>query len=236
MKNVLIVGSQHGNELLGEKLYAYIMKQPPEAALHVAYVLANPEARKRGIRFVESDMNRSFTRDDTYEAERAIRLKALVQDGNYDLVIDAHTTTVAQAPCLIISGIREDNKTYLRATHIKNIVVMKHEFLAQSLIGNVPRAVSVEVSNDDLCEKLFGKLHEDLLDFAKGTGSHPHKSVFVVEGLLEKGRLSDDQIAQLRNFEQSEAGFYPVLVGENSYKKQTNYLGFLAKVKQEVTI
>jgi aspartoacylase len=236
MKKILIVGSQHGNELLGEKLYAYVIKQPPDAALEVHYALANPEARKRNVRFIESDMNRSYARHDTYEAERAKRLQQFILDGNYDVVIDAHTTTVTQAPCLIVPGIREDNKVYLRATHIKHIVVMKHEFLGQSLIGNVPRAVSVEVSNDGLNEKLFNELYEDLLRFANDQGMHPHKNVFVIEGLIEKGSLSDNQIARLRNFEKSEAGFYPVLVGENSYKKHTNYLGFLAKVKRKVTI
>ena len=144
MKRVLIIGSQHGNELLGELLYKYIKKQPQSDELRIDFILANPEARVRHVRYTESDMNRSFTSEiKTYEQRRAQELLTQLKDHSYDLVIDVHTTTVLQAPCIIVPILDEPICAYLRATAIKNIVHMRHEFLGKSLIGNVPRAVSL---------------------------------------------------------------------------------------------
>ncbi len=235
--NVLVVGSQHGNELLGERLFAYIQKQPTDANLFVEYVLANPRARQRGVRLVESDMNRSYRQGGhTYEQRRAQRLLRSLRREPFDLVIDAHTTTVDQAACFIVPGINQENERYLAASHISNIVVMRHPFIRQSLIGNIPKAVSLEVSEARMNEELLRRLHEDLLAFAHGKARNPRKDVFVVNELVERAALKPKAIASLRNFELSSAGFYPVLVGEDAYRQYTQYLGFKAQTRQVVNL
>ncbi|HSX36214.1 MAG TPA: succinylglutamate desuccinylase/aspartoacylase family protein [Patescibacteria group bacterium] len=237
MKRVLIIGSQHGNELLGELLYAYIQGQPAHPNLQVSYILANPRAHETGVRYVESDMNRSFKSGlTTYEAQCAERLLAYAQARLFDLVIDAHTTTVNQPPCVITADIGGARAEYMRASHIKHIVVMKHAFLRQSLIGNVPQAVSVEVSDTQLSEELFEALYQDLVAYAAGRARHPDKEVFAVTELLKKSRLAPAEVAALRNFTRSPQGFYSVLVGEAAYEQHGDYLGFVAKTKQEVTV
>lgn len=237
MKRILIVGSQHGNELLGEKLYEYIRKQHVSAELAIEYILANPRARQLGTRLVESDMNRSYRQGGhTYEQRRAQRMLRTLRHHDFDLVIDAHTTTVDQPACIIVPDITDANRTYLASSQITNIVVMKHLYIQQSLIGNVPRAVSLEVSEAHVNDKLLDELHQDLLAYSRGIGHQSAKNVFVVDELVERASLSDDAIAKLKNFELSDAGFYPVLVGEEAYRTYTQYIGFKAPTKQRVKI
>ena len=62
MKKILIIGSIHGNEVLGEKLYAFILKNYSELAKNVAFKIGNLKAHKLNIRYIDADMNRSFCR------------------------------------------------------------------------------------------------------------------------------------------------------------------------------
>ena len=61
MKKILLLGSQHGNELLGEKLYQYMQTYRQELLPYVVFKIGNPEAHQKGVRYVESDMNRAYT-------------------------------------------------------------------------------------------------------------------------------------------------------------------------------
>lgn len=234
MMRVLIVGAQHGNELLGERLHEYLLAHPV-AGLEVEFCLANPRARKAGLRYIESDMNRSYGEGpSTYERRQAAKLARRLKAHAFDIVLDAHTTTVDQPPCIIVPYIGGDNAAFLRACHITNIVVMKHQFVRQSLIGNIPRAVSLEISNSQLTARLFKRLARDLTNYVQGSYAHAEKDVFVVEELLKKAEVTDT--SSLRNFVRCIDGFYPVLVGENSYKQQTDYLGFKAKSKHKIKL
>ena len=235
MKRVLIVGSQHGNELLGGQLYEYLRERPIDG-LRVDFYLANQRAHKAGVRYVESDMNRSYgPGEQTYERGRAARLLSHLSEHQYDLVLDAHTTTVEQEPCFIAASIDGPAAAFMRACHITNVVVMEHEFVRQSLIGHVAQAVSVEISNSQLTDELFERLRDDLVAYAVGAKPYSRKQVFAVRELLKKTEVSDPD-APMENFRLSSDGFYPVLVGENSYKKQTDYLGFKAESKRTINI
>ena len=238
MKRILIVGSQHGDELLGEQLYAVICLQPKVANLLIEYVLANPRAHQRGVRLVESDMNRSYKQGShTYEQRRAQQLLRRLRGHDYDIVIDAHTTTVDQPPCVIVPDITDDNYTFLTSLDVKNVVVMRHPFVRQSLIGNVPRCVSLEISIHQLGDGTYRSLYAALLNFSNsGKQFHPDKDVFVVDDLLARAELPAQDIAALRNFELAPQGFYPVLVGEAAYQKYTEYLGFKAVSKLHVNL
>ena len=91
MKKILLLGSQHGNELLGEKLYKYIIKNRPELTNFVFYKVANLKAKRLGVRYIESDMNRSYNcGKDTYEKRRATKIIEYIKANNFDLVLHMH--------------------------------------------------------------------------------------------------------------------------------------------------
>jgi succinylglutamate desuccinylase len=229
MKKILILGSQHGNELLGEALYEYICSNRRELLPYVSYVVGNNKAKKHGVRYIESDLNRSYNGlRTTYEERRATRILAYIKQNGFDLVLDMHTTTCDQPPCFIASSLEGETALFLRASSIERVVHMNHGIVRTSLIGVCPQALSIEVNRHSLDASLMSSLCHDLQRYIDGSDEHAEKLVYEIGDLLKKTELSEEEAGKLRNFQKSQYGFYPVLVGENSYKKQTAYLGFKA--------
>jgi aspartoacylase len=224
---ILLLGSQHGNELLGEYLYTYIRKNRPDLLPHVEYKVANLRAKKQGIRYLESDLNRSYSgKNKTYEERRAQRILHILREKDYAIVLDLHTTACVQPPCFIVANV-EANGRFLRASSITRIVKMSHEIVKSSLIGNHSASVSIEINKDDASsEQILEQLCDDISRFLQNKSTGESKQIFEVTNLLRKTEISPEEAAKLVNFTLSNHGFYPVLVGENSYKAQTEYLGF----------
>lgn len=229
MKHILLLGSQHGNELLGDTLFHYIKHTRPELLPCITFKIGNLRAKKQNVRYIESDLNRSYNgKKGTYEERRAKRLLRFITHADFDLVLDLHTTTCQQPPCLIIPSVNPAITPFLRACHITTIVHMDHPIVQTSLIGRYRKAISIEVNKHQVNTPLMEELCASLQRYINGQTGYQHKTMYNVTELLLKTELSEAQASTLRNFRKSRFGFYPVLVGENSYKKQTNYLGFKA--------
>jgi hypothetical protein len=229
MKRVLLLGSQHGNELLGDALIGHIKTHRQDLLSFVTFIIGNPRAKKAGVRFIESDLNRSYTGGrKTYEERRAIRLLKQINEGDFDLVLDLHTTTCELPPCLIVPGLGGPIRKFLQSSSVDRIVHMRHKFNETALTGVCPVAVAIEVNKDELGPELMERLCDDIDRFLKAAHLPLERTVFEVDELLSKGEISPAEVSKLQNFKRSKHGFTPVLVGENSYKKQTNYLGFKA--------
>jgi succinylglutamate desuccinylase len=225
---ILLLGSQHGNELLGERLHAHIKSERPELLPHVTFMIGNLRAHKQNVRYLESDMNRSYNgKSNTYEERRASRVLKSIKDEAYDLVLDLHTTTCKQPPCFIAPGTATGISRFMRASSIENVVQMSHSIVTTSLIGAYDKAISIEV-NKVLSRKLLNDLCDDIQRYINDETLDLPKKIYEINDLLKKADITTQQAKTLRNFEYSELGFYPVLVGENSYKKHTEYLGFKA--------
>ena len=227
---ILLLSSQHGNELLGEMLYAYIKTHHSDLLEIIDYKLANPEARKVHVRFIESDLNRSYVDNpQTYEEKLADGIERLIQRKRYDLVLDLHTTTVVQPACLILFSTDENIQRFVNATTISNVVLMHDKIVKTSLIGKVSTALSIELSDAYLDTAHFEELVSDIRQYMKNTTVRKNKRYFKVIGLLNKGEVSEAEMKNMANFKLSKHGFYPVLVGEDAYKQHTHYLGFKAR-------
>ena len=225
---ILILGSQHGNERLGIQLYEYIKKYRPELQRYIVYKLANPKAFRQNIRYVETDMNRSYDGDfHSYEASRASQVLQYIDDGNFDLVLDMHTTTCDQPPCLIVNAITQTNRRFITASTIAHIIEMQHPIVNRSLNSKRQHVISIEV-NRHITKPLLDSLCDDIERYCKNMPSDTKRYSYRITHLLEKNEMSEADAAKLINFQRSSFGFYPVLVGENSYKQQTQYLGFKA--------
>lgn len=225
---ILILGSQHGNEYSGEKLYSYLQNNRAELLEHVEYMTGNPQARKRRVRLVESDMNRSYSgRKNTYEERRAQKILRYIRDSGFDLVLDMHTTTVDQPPCLIMGSINTQTERFINASSVVHLIVMEEKIASTALNGVCAQSVSVEV-NQDLAQVDLEKLCDDIQRYIDNEAYAVDKYVYEVTPLL-KSDVTDEEFKQLRNFVRSDKGFYPVLVGESAYQKsEYNYLGFKA--------
>ena len=229
MKRILIIGAQHGNEPLGETLFGYIKKYHRNLLPFVTYRTGNPRAKKANVRYIETDLNRSYTGSgNTYEERRAKRLLAYIQKEKFDLVIDAHTTTCDEPPCFIAHTLDGNAGKFMAACNITAIVHMHPDIAKTSLIGVCPQAVSIEVNKHDVAEPLLKQLTQGVIDYCNDTTPYTHKSIYEIAGFILKDEMSESESDKLQNFKKSPYGYYPILTGENSYKQLTNYLGFKA--------
>lgn len=108
---VLLVAGTHGNELSGIYLQKLIKDQLFKAerpSFSAQNLLANPEAVKRNVRFVDSDLNREFSKDKLRDAPQSIESKRAHEivkkhaATSNQLVIDLHNTTSNMGATLIL--------------------------------------------------------------------------------------------------------------------------------------
>ena len=237
MKKILLLGSQHGNELLCERLYAYMKNHHPQLLPYCTYKLANPRARNKGVRFIESDMNRSYNGTlTTYEATRAKYITTYINEGGFDIILDLHTTVCDQPPCFILPELKDSTSSFIRASHIDRVVLLTDPIVQTSLIGTHPNVIAVEVANNQLNNKLFEMLCRDIQYYISGPVEPSVKKVYTVPGLLLKSEVTGEMIDSLINFEKTKDGYIPILVGLNSYRKTTHYLGFKATTETIITL
>lgn len=236
MSKILLLASQHGDEYLGEKLFAYVRKYRPELLEHIEYLLANPRARKKQIRYIESDLNRSYNgKTETVEEKRAMRILNHIEQGNYDLVLDMHTTSCKQPPSIILASINPKNERFVRASSIEHVVIMEPQVVSTALNGVCPQSLSIEV-NHKISDELLANLCDDLQRYVDNERYSDDKYVYKAR-LLARDELTDAEIKNLRNFELHERGFYPILVGEKSYHKQGYaYMGFKALKRRKIKV
>ncbi len=117
IKRIVIVGGTHGNELTGIYLVKKFKRSPnliQRSSFESVTLLANPKAYEIGRRYVDTDLNRCFQRQDlenpqlsSYEAMRAkIIYQMLVSGGTQqtNLMIDLHTTTANMGLTIIPSS------------------------------------------------------------------------------------------------------------------------------------
>lgn len=230
-KKILLIGSQHGNERLGDALYAHLTKQRPELSPYITYVIGNPKAHKSNVRYIESDLNRSYiNKNITYEQRRANKVAKIIENGNYDLVLDLHTTECAQ-PVSIITTANESKsvQNFTRSSSVQHVVYMPPLVHAGSLIGAYGHVVAIEVNNSSVNLRLLGRLCDDIDRYVSSRPSECEKKVYEIFDYLPKDELSAQELNNLVNFRLSTHGFYPILVGNNTYKRQTSYLGFKAR-------
>ncbi len=227
---ILLVGAQHGNERLGPRFMRHLAKQP-ERYPEVDYLCGNPKAYRANIRFIETDLNRSYNPHadtvKTYEAIRAQKILRRIRDGSYEYVLDIHTSYTDVDRFFLAASMNEAVYAVVGASTLSRLVIMPTHIADCSLIGQVPQAISIEY-NRDLARTATAvdELTALLDNLLAGRKLRLQREVFPVR---EKIAMNIDLPAQALNFQKTHQGFYPVLIGPNTYK---GYKGFAAYERQ----
>jgi len=198
----------HGDELITENIAKKFKKEHP---FELEILLGNPKARASQVRYLESDLNRSFNHVGTYEAQRAQKLKKLFLNKNDDLVLDLHTTTTEMPPLGIITNL---NQLPLAARlGIKDLVLMSKKFsTGGSLIENVAKSISIEIFPNKESIKFAQVLLVNALDPKKKRKTF---NVYEVTDIVKK---VDNKNNNIKNFSALPDGSYPIFYGEKAYK------------------
>jgi succinylglutamate desuccinylase len=117
IKHVALVGGTHGNEFTGIYLIKKIQKAPQlikRFSFESSTILANPKAFEIGKRYIDTDLNRCFRRQDlqdlnlsSYEAQRAkVIYQTFGSTGTQpaDVILDLHSTTANMGLTIILGS------------------------------------------------------------------------------------------------------------------------------------
>ncbi len=113
---VLLVAGTHGNEINAPWLIDQWAKSPDlieTNGVKVTWVIGNPAARKEGKRYLDSDLNRSFSNDFSSLNDREL-LRANELSSTYgpkgtnpcQIALDFHSTTSAMGSSVVVYGRR----------------------------------------------------------------------------------------------------------------------------------
>jgi hypothetical protein len=196
MKKITYTAGLHGNEYM------------PVLALSshkMEFLVGNPRALARGVRYCDRDLNASFgTQKQNYESKRAATLLRLIP--KQSRVVDFHTSEGANHPFVII--VDTAMLPFARTLGVKRIVYMKHNIKGGRALINYRQGVSVEV----------GRHHEP---------QSFDRTIRIVQNVKSGRRLGRPQLYEVYgkitkpgryiNFSKHRDGFIPVLSGEPAY-------------------
>lgn len=213
---VTIVACVHGNEWFGLRVieaYKDQLSQFPGLQL----VIANQEAVAQNIRFMETDLNRSFPGNPEGKLEERLAIQLLEILRASDYVLDLHNTTsdILMAP--IVTNMSEQTKRILNLCTPKEVAYIQENMRKTSLCGQLQGAVSLEFSfayaqtaqameDIDLVVRglLFGKSNEP-----------KERDIFCVDGMIRSTTKIPPDTKDYHFI--PELGVYPFLLNERAY-------------------
>lgn len=106
-KTSIIMAGVHGNEICGVNVIASLLPDIYIEVGKVIFIIGNPKAVKKNVRFTEFNLNRAFLPASrysnkikkTYEYKRAQKLKKILNQG--DALLDIHSTLHPNKPFII---------------------------------------------------------------------------------------------------------------------------------------
>lgn len=222
-----VIAAQHGDEVFGLKILGalYELNQPNSMIR-----IGNPEAVAKGKRYIETDLNRSYSVNyESKEAMLAHSIQSEIHKYDPDYILDIHTSVSAISRVAIVAELTADTQCLASCLGMKAIVIMPPKFSAKSLIGNYPsKAISLEFGRYQRSDKLaqsiaekIGLLNEDYL-----VSAGQELPIYKVTSVITKNHSAVSKIINLEF--NIELGGYPFLAGENTY---INIGGFLAEKK-----
>lgn len=224
MTKILAIISTHGNELLGPNILSYMLNKRSELLEYVDFMVANPRAYSQNVRYVESDLNRSYGSNlGTYEARRSKAIEDRIKLLQPELVLDFHTTTAEQPDLLITANIEDKvSRDFINASAIKDVLVVEP---LNDITTVAPHFVAYEVSNSHLNADLYERICTDIRKYLDGKASDQEHAFYKMIGKILPEEVRAD--SGLENFVYSNTlGAIPSFLGEEAYRQDGTYVGF----------
>lgn len=219
---VAIACCLHGNETYGLEVVKVLSPKIP-------YFVGNMEALRRGIRFIDSDLNRSFpgSKNGNHEAKIAFGLSNQLK--KFDYVIDVHSSS---NHCPLFGIITKPNKKkidFAKKLGLKRLVIMPKFFASgKALIDFVNCGISLEIGPHNGKSNVRNVL-DSINNFLERKMAGKEMEIYEVFDVIKK----EAPKVAIKNFEEVKKGqiiatgnkskqfskydFVPVLVDEEAY-------------------
>jgi len=214
---IAILGCVHGNETYSIRLFRYLKNSLKLEKGQVDCYLVNERAYERGVRFIESDLNRSFNLEkSTYESELSKKIKLELK--KYDYIIDLHSTSSNTPPFLIFTKRELKEEGFPQIFGIKKLVLVPDA--KYSLINQFNRAVSIEISSckstnhqtKNAKKYITNALARLNMIDKRIKKQNFHEWFIFVESTPKEERLKDFKLTKFNG-----EFYYPTLTGEIEY-------------------
>ncbi|WP_414624940.1 aspartoacylase [Calothrix sp. CCY 0018] len=177
IKRVALVGGTHGGELTGVFLVKKFQQSPQliqRDRIETISFIANEKAVAMGTRYIDTDLNRAFNRQDlknprliNYEQSLAKKIARRIEEEKIDLIIDLHSTTANMGLTVILHSDHPyllSLAAYLTQINSK-VKILQHTLNQESsyLISSAELGITIEVgaiANGVLDAKLFQATEE----------------------------------------------------------------------------
>jgi len=197
----------------------------------IEFIIANPRAYAKNVRYTESDLNRSYGLGlDTYEGRRAKVIEERIRLLRPELVLDFHTTT-AEQPDLLITADRNNEvvQRFINASAIKDNLVVSP---LNDITTAAQNFVAYEVSNSHLNDDLYEQICTDIVRYLDEETVDQARTFYKMTGKI----LPEEEksIAGLENFVYNdELQAIPAFLGEEAYRHDGTYAGFRLKADSQ---
>ena len=228
MMRILAIISTHGNELLGPNLLAYMLAKRSKLLENIELIIANPRAYAKNVRYIESDLNRSYGLGlDTYESQRAKVIEERIRLLKPELVLDFHTTT-AEQPDILITADKNNEvvQRFINSSAVKDVLVVEPLNDITTVVSNF---AAYEVPNSHLNDDLYKQICTDIERYLDGKIVDRERTFYKMTGKI----LPEEEksVTSLENFVYNdELQAIPAFLGEEAYKQDGTYAGFRLKV------
>lgn len=246
--DLLVVGGVHGDEPCGYNgIVRFYRRYRDDLERPITFLLANPLACQRKVRYIDTDLNRAFdtsVEDEPTQHEDFIAgyLKTVLK--NFELVISLHATQSTDEPfALFGTPIKKNALQLLTHLSVTKAIQIPSARKRGSFLWS-PSVIELECGfqwSDKAVENAVRFIRE-AVSFVGGlpqeTPKHPIE-VFKLEGAIEKPHPVDElQVTNFKpvlpgeivstvgsNIQYAKEMFIPILVSKDGYENILGYRG-----------
>ncbi|SEV86952.1 M14 family metallopeptidase [Halobacterium jilantaiense] len=249
--SVAVVVGVHGDEPCGVRAVERLLDDDPAVLSPVKLVVANERALDAGVRYVDADLNRSFTDDVPEDAHERRLAERLADEIRGCTVLSVHSTQSHADPFAISSGVDAPVPSVVPALSVAALVDTG-DFGDGRIFAADADILEVEAGlqgSEPAAENAYTLVREFLTATEVLPGDPARREVPVFEmGESIPKPSGDEYEVFVENFQEVAAGeayaaadgeplvadepFWPVLLSPYGYKNQFGYRGEPAGVLQ----
>ncbi|MBD3281374.1 hypothetical protein GF391_01370 [Candidatus Uhrbacteria bacterium] len=224
-KDILFIAATHGDEPIGVE----VLRDLQVKGLSFDWIVGNQPALDKGVRFIDTDLNRSAPGDPKAKSFEKCRAAEIVQiSKQYQYTIDIHGSSKETGIFILITNPTMDNIKLASMLDIERIVIWPS--LTPDQKGPLSEyficGLEIECGKKD-DPKIKAQLEETLAKFLKRDRKAvanwreqlKEKQVFEMYGSLRRSKC--DRAVKLEEFVKTKIcgeSFFPIFVGSYDYE------------------
>jgi hypothetical protein len=215
-KKILIICCTHGNEKIGYEVVKKLKSEKLDKFFD--YLIANPKAVKRNVRFVEADLNRSYPGiNNSPIYEKNLAYKNLQIAKKYQYVVDIHEASQGINNFIIIPRKEIPKQLPLNLVNLRTVLLWPNPKgpLGSVLKNTFELEFGMKGKKREIVVGQAQKTVEDFIKrfYAKKPGCLLSKNIYYVYGkLYRKGfPFYERKIKDFKKIKILGESFYPLL-------------------------